>query len=73
MRYSVILTMSGIDPATGKCFCKDSTVGLAKTRKYAQELYSQFLQEHRFKPSERYGIFLSIVCNGRSIVRQQIN
>ena len=51
MKYTVILSMYGPDPTTGKCFCQDSTVGLANTMKFAQKLYDQFLQDHKFKPS----------------------
>ena len=73
MKYTISLTISGIDPATGKCFCKERKVGEAATLREANEVFDRYLEEHSHQPSEKYGIFLSIRQGSRVIHRMQIN
>ena len=71
--YTVNLTLSGRDPRTRRHFGFCRTVAQARTRHQAEKDYKTFLAGHNFKPSENYGIFLSI-RDGRSVIFcQQIN
>ena len=73
MKYAISITISGIDPATGKCFCRERKVGDASTLQEAHKVFNRFLGEHSHQPSEKYGIFLSIRQGSRVIHRMQIN
>ena len=73
MKYSIILTISGIDPATKKCFCKEREVGSAPTLQKAHRVFGEYLESKHFKESTIYGVFLSIRNGNRVVHRLQIN
>lgn len=73
MKYTISMVVSGLDPATKKCFYKEREVGSARTLQQAHGVFDKYLGEHRFKPSENYGVFLSIRQGSRVIHRMQIN
>lgn len=73
MKYTINLTISGIDPATKKCFYKEREVGSASSLQKAHLAFKEYVESHQFKSSVNYGVFLSIRANGRSVHRMQIN
>ena len=71
--YTVNLTLSGYEARTRSYYGFTRIVAEARTRQQAEKEYDTFLAGHHFKPSENYGIFLSIRKDQSVIFCQQIN
>lgn len=76
--YNVELVMYGRDDTTRPrwfSFIPSRLQSTHKSRRKAEDRFDQMVAEYgcKFKPSYTYGVFLRIICKGRTLRIMQVN